>query len=212
MCFVWGIWEYKKPKDQGPLFIDLDRTIRKRLKTRESSTRKTSASEQAAYSRERLATSDLIEKSRSANANETIRIRGDVKITKGEVIPYNMIVEGNMVSQEDVTFLGGLHVKGRSVIGARNQLKKSIICQKDLLICEDVIVYNCIDCEGFVFIKNGVRVGVGVEGGGIASGSAIYLQDVEGPLRIHSKEGIRIVANLKDVIPEELQKYLEVRV
>jgi hypothetical protein len=32
LCFFWGVWEWKKPKDPGPLFIDLDRTIKKRLK------------------------------------------------------------------------------------------------------------------------------------------------------------------------------------
>jgi len=76
---------------------------------------------------------------------------------------------------------------------------------------EDVIVYNCIDCEGLVFIKKGVRVGVGVEGGGIASAGTICLEKAEGPLKIYSKEGIRIVGSLREVVPEELRQIIEVK-
>ncbi|NIW16743.1 hypothetical protein GWN19_04990, partial [Candidatus Bathyarchaeota archaeon] len=74
-----------------------------------------------------------------------------------------------------------------------------------LVLLEDVIVYNCIDCEGLVFIKKGARVGVGAEGGGIASASTIYLEKAEGPLKIHSKEGVRIVESLRQVLPVNLK-------
>jgi len=211
LCFFWGVWEYKKPKDPGPLFIDLDRTIKKRMRERECSVSKASVCEHSAHSRQTLMLAESGEQAQNSSLNETIRVRGDLRIPKGEVIPYNMIVEGNLVSQEDVTFQGGLHVKGRVVIGARNRLEKSIVCQKELLLSEDVIVYNCIDCEGPVFIKNGVRVGVGVEGGGIASASTIYLENAEGPLKIRSKEGICIVGALKEVITEDLKQIIEVK-
>ena len=211
LCFFWGIWEYKKPKDPGPLFIDLDRTIKKKLKPRDRSVSKVPSGGDSFQSRQALMIAEMNRFSQNPSLNATIRVRGDIRIAKGEVIPYNMIVEGNLVSQEDVTFKGGLHVKGRAVIGASNRLEKSIVCQKDLLLCEDVIVYNCIDCEGLVFIKNGVRVGVGAEGGGIASSSRIYLENAEGPMRIHSGEGIRIVGNLEAVIPEDLKQVVEVK-
>ena len=182
LCFVWAIWEYKKPKDPGPLFIDLDRTIDEKPEGLESVTFRTQGA-------------------------ETIRARGDVRIPKGEVVPYNMIVEGNLTSQEDVTFQGGLHVKGRAIIGARNRIEKSIVCEKDLLLLEDVIVLNSIDCEGHVFIKKGVRVGVSAEGGGIASASTICLEKAEGPLKIYSKEGVRIFESLEEVIPGDLKPH-----
>ncbi len=205
VCFFWGIWEYKKPKDPGPLFIDLDRTIKKRLSARECCASKVPVCETASNSRQTQLIGESNRLSKNPSVNETIRVRGDVRIAEGEVIPYNMIVEGNLISQEDVTFQGGLHVKGRAIIGANNRLEKSIVCRKDLLLCQDVIVYNCIDCEGLVFIKNGVRVGVGIDGGGIASKRTIYLENAEGPLRIHSEEGIRLVGNIEDMIPEDLQ-------
>jgi len=191
LCFLWGIWEYKKPKDPGPLFIDLNRTIEKRVRVRECS---------------------VGGLTQNPSVYETIRVRGDLRIPKGEVVPYNMIVEGNLTSQEDVIFQGGLHVRGRAVIGVRNRLEKSIVCQKELLLSEDVIVYNCIDCEGLVFIKNGVRIGLGVEGGGIASASTIYLENARGPLRIHSKARIHIVGTLEKVIPKDLEQTIEVKV
>lgn len=210
LCFLWGVWEWKKPKDPGPLFIDLDRTIERKVKGCKSKLDRTPFREISDHCRQ-----NILDKSVALAPNlgttETIRVRGDLRISKGEVIPYNMIVEGNLISQEDVTFQGGLHIRGRAVIGARNRLEKSIICQKELILFEDVTIYNCVDCEGLVFIKNGVRVGVGKEGGGIASCRTIYLENAEGPLEIHSKERICIVGVLKDVIPDELNQMIEVR-
>ncbi len=140
---------------------------------------------------------------------ETIRVRGDVRVPKGEAIPYSMIVEGNLSSQNDVIFQGGLHIKGRAIIGARNRIEKSIVCQKELFLSEDVIVNNCIDCEGPVFIRKGARVGVGVEGGGIASASTIFLEEAEGALKIYSRKEIRIVESLNEVTPEYLKPTVE---
>ena len=205
ICFLWGIWEYKKPKDPGPLFIDLDRTIKKRLRRRSCDARKTPVWGTGSNSSQTLITGESNGLHKNPSVNETIRVRGNVRIAKGEVIPFNMIIEGNLVSQEDVTFKGGLHVKGRATIGANNRLEKSIVCQKDLLLCQNVIVNNCIDCEGLVFIKNGVRVGVGIDGGGITSKRSIYLENAEGPLRIQSEEGIRLVGNLEDVLPKDIK-------
>jgi hypothetical protein len=210
-CFIWGVWEFKKPKDPGPLFVDLDRAIKKRMKKHEPSMSRAPSCDHSSQSRMGSTLADSSELAPISSVNETIRVRGDLRIAKGEVIPYNMIVEGNLISQEDVTFKGGLHVKGRVVIGARNRLEKSIVCQEELILFEGVIVYNCIDCEGIVFIKNGVRVGVGVEGGGIASASTIYLENAKGPLRVHSKERICIVGALEDVIPDELRQIIEVK-
>jgi len=122
-----------------------------------------------------------------------------------------MVVEGNLVSDENVTFQGGLHIKGHAVIGAHNRLKKSIVCEQDLFLFGYVTVYNCIDCDGLLFIQNGIRVGVGEEGGGIASAGKIYLENVEGPLKIQSEEGIRIVGNLKAVISEDLKQIIKVK-
>jgi len=210
LCFFWGIWEYKKPKDPGPLFIDLDRTIKKRLRERNYSASSEPLCNHSADSGKAFTLPQSKNLPQISAVNETIRVRGDLRIPKGEVVPYNMIVEGNLISQEDVIFQGGLHVKGRVVIGARNRLEKSLVCQKDLLISEDVTVYNCIDCEGSVFIKSGARVGAGIEGGGIASARTVYLESAEGPLRIQSRDGIRIVGNLKEAIPENFTQIIEV--
>ncbi len=231
LCFLWGVWEYKNPKDPGPLFIDLDRTTDERSEKHAPRVSKAADSKSSAHmgeltkagtklipfaSSRKALKAELSEPIRliaewsepiqwNPKMNETVRVRGDVRILKGEVIPYNMIVEGNLISQDNVTFQGGLKIKGRAIIGARNRIKKSIVCQKELVLLEDVTVHNCIDCEGLVFIKKGARVGVGVEGGGIASASTVYLEKAEGPLNIHSKEGIRIVRSLREVIPENLK-------
>lgn len=211
LCFLWGFWEYKKPKDPGPLFIDLDRTIKKRLRNRRSSVNKMPLFTPPSNSKKASAIDASSLHSSISSLNETIRVRGDLRIPKGEVIPFDMVVEGNLVSDENVTFQGGLHIKGHAVIGAHNRLKKSIVCEQDLFLFGDVTVYNCIDCDGLLFIKNGIRVGVGEEGGGIASAGKIYLENVEGPLKIQSEEGIRIVGNLKAVISEDLKQIIKVK-
>jgi len=211
LCFVWGVWEYKKPKDHGPLFIDLDRTIEKTSKEHAHIADKAPTNEPTTHSLEALKVTELSEPTQHPQMHETVRVRGDLVIPKGEIIPYNLMIDGNLTSKDDVIFQGGLHVRGRAIIGAHNRLEKSIVCQKELVLLEDVVVYNCIDCEGLIFIKKGVRVGVGEEGGGIASASTIYLEDAEGPLNIHSKEKIRIVGTLEHMIPEVLQQIIEVK-
>jgi hypothetical protein len=211
LCFIWGVWEYKKPKDPGPLFIDLDRIIDERSEEHARRASKATAFEPPARSRKVIKAAELSETTRNPHIDETIRVRGNVRISKGEVIPYNMIVEGNLTSQDDVTFQGGLHIKGRAIIGTRNRIEKSIVCQEELVLLEDVIVYNCVDCEGLVFIKKGVRVGVGVEGGGIASARTICLEKAAGPLMIYYREVVRIVGSLREVIPEDLKQIIEVK-
>ena len=210
LCFFWGVWEVKKPKDPGPLYIDLDRTTKKRARWTKVGVNGASACGMPVQSRQTSKPAESNEKAQHSSM-ETIRVRGDIRVSKGEVIPYNMIVEGDLVSQEDVTFQGGLHVKGRVVIGARNRLEKSIVCQKELFLSEGVVVYNCVDCEGLVFVKSGVRVGVGEEGGGIASAGIVYLEKAEGPLTIHSEEGVRVVGVLTEVIPEDLRQIVGVK-
>lgn len=197
-CFVWGVWEYKKPKDPGPLFIDLERKIDNSLEVRERS--------QGLKEMEREQKPKYLESvSVLMQGAETIRVRGDVIIPKEEIVPYNMIVEGNLTSQDDVTFEGGLHIKGRAIIGARNRLEKSIVCEEELVLLEEVIVLDSIDCEGPVFIKRGVRVGVGVQGGGITSASTICMEKTEGPLKVYSKKGVRMVKSIRQTIPKDLK-------
>ncbi len=210
ICFFWGFWEWKKPKDPGPLYIDLGRTIKKKLKKPESTMSRALACDSSLETSQLKIQDESNELSASFDRNETIRVRGNLRITKGEIIPFNIIVDGNLTSQEEVTFKGGLHVKGRAVLGARNRFEKSIVCEKELILFEDAIVYNCIDCEGLVFIKSGARVGVGPEGGGIASASTIFLENAEGPLEIRSAKRIRIVGALNEVIRDELKEIVEV--
>jgi hypothetical protein len=223
LCFTWGVWEYRKPKDSGPLFVDLDRTIDKRSRRvrrkgegvdsgLSAFPRKTLNEKKSGRNSPWIQMTGRIANSRfetqahvRSREAETIRVRGDARIPRGEVIPYNMIVEGDLTSEADVTFLGGLHVEGTAKIGARNFLGKSLVCRRELVLLEDVVVRNCVDCDGPIFIKEGVRVGMGGDGGGIASASVIYLEKAEGPLTIHSKEEIRVVASLEEATLEELK-------
>jgi predicted acyltransferase (DUF342 family) len=141
--------------------------------------------------------------------NETIRVCGNIRIPKNVTVPYNMIVEGDLISECDVRFQGSLNVKGMGIIGSRNILDKSIVCQKDLVLLDDVRVNNCIESEERIFIKN-VRVGVDLFGGGIASGKTIYLEGTEGLQKIHSNDEIHIVESIAEEIPQKLKGIIEV--
>ena len=208
ICFFWGIWEWKKPKDPGPLFIDLDRKIKNKTQKTRSNVGTDPAQGVHTGSDQSEMKEDSHKFEQTFNTSETVRVTGNLRIPKDNVIPYSMVVEGDLISEENVIFKGGLHVKGCAVIGARNRLEKSIVCQKELILFEDVIVYNCVDCEGLVFIKSGVRIGAGEEGGAVAAARTIFLENAKGPLEIHSEECVRVIGVSTKAIPEELRKLL----
>ena len=141
--------------------------------------------------------------------NETIRVRGNIRIPKNVTIPYNLIIEGDLISDCKVSFKGNLKVKGSAIIGARNTLDKSIVCQKELILLDKVRVNNCIDSEERIFIKN-LKVGVDPFGGGIASSKTIYLEGVQGQQKVYSKEQIHTVESIENKIPEKLKQIIGV--
>jgi predicted acyltransferase (DUF342 family) len=141
--------------------------------------------------------------------NDTLRISGNIHVPKNTIIPYNLIVEGDLTSEADVRFQGSLKIKGKAIIGPYNVLNKSIVCQKELVLLDEVEVKNCIDSEDRIFIKN-IKVGLGIFCGGIASGKTIFIEKVEGFQKIYSKDAICTVKTIEDIMPKKLKKNIEV--
>jgi hypothetical protein len=136
---------------------------------------------------------------------ETARVKGDVSIPRNEVVPYNIIVEGNLVAQSNVVFQGGLHVKGTTVLGDKNTVMKSLICEKEVIIGRNTVLENCVDADGSIFVRRGVIVGTGNKGG-IASGENVYVElGFSGKTKVYAPKGIQIVKNIHEVLPKRLK-------
>ncbi|RLG39539.1 MAG: hypothetical protein DRO05_08575 [Thermoproteota archaeon] len=131
---------------------------------------------------------------------ETIRIEGDVKIPAKEFVPYNLIVCGDFLTEEEVLIIGGVHVKGDAIIGPRNGIGKSIVVEGNLFLGEDTIIGNCVDARGSVFVSRGVVIGFDRDGGGLVSGNIVYME--RGTLektKIYARDGVRIVDSVSSI-------------
>ena len=139
---------------------------------------------------------------------ETARVRGDVSIPENDIVPFNIIVEGGLISQSDVVFQGGLHVKGSAVLGDRNSVMKSIICEEMVVLGRNTVVENLVDSDGPVFVRRGVIVGTG-ERGGIASGDTVYVElGFSGKTKIYASKGVKVVKNIHEILPEGLKQII----
>lgn len=136
---------------------------------------------------EKAALSFLEKKDYWLQGAETVRVRGNVSIPDSGICPFNMIVEGDLTTGDDVSISGGVHVRGKIEIGERNYFAKSLVGEKSITIGKDSIVENCVDSEGFLRLMEGVRIGQGPDGGGISSGDVIYME--EGVLGHHKAYG-----------------------
>ena len=137
---------------------------------------------------------------------ETIRVKGDVRIPPKEVVPYNLIVCGDLFTKEEVVINGGIHVKGDAVIGPENGIGKSLVVEGDLVIGKDTLVGNCADVKGSIYVARGVTIGISKEGGGLVSGKKVYMErGTLGKTKIYAAEGIRVVDSLMEVLPEKFR-------
>jgi hypothetical protein len=139
---------------------------------------------------------------------ETARVRGDVSIPENDTVPFNMIVEGNLIAQSGVIFQGGLHVKGSTVLGDRNSVMKSLICEEMVVLGRHTVVENIVDSNGSVFVRHGVIVGTG-EKGGIASGDTVYVElGFSGKTKIYASRGVKVVKTIHEILPESLKQII----
>lgn len=106
---------------------------------------------------------------------ETARIKGSIDIPDGEVVPFNLIVVGNLKSGEHVVFQGGVHVTGNVKIGKANRLWKSLVGARDIFLGDYTIVENCVDADRNIVAGREVKVGRGLDGGGMSAGGRVTL-------------------------------------
>jgi len=137
---------------------------------------------------------------------ETVRVKGNVSIPENDRVPFNIIVDGSLITQSDVVFQGGLHVKGNTVLGDRNSVMKSLICEEMVVLGRNTLVENLVDSDGPVFVRHGVIVGTG-DNGGIASGDTVYVElGFSGKTKIYASSGVKVVKNIHDILPDSLKQ------
>ncbi|HDP69748.1 MAG TPA: hypothetical protein ENN38_02940 [Actinobacteria bacterium] len=132
---------------------------------------------------------------------ESVLVKGDIAISEGETVPYNIIVKGDLTSHADVVFQGGLHATGDIFIGDRNRIMGSIVGAEKVILGMDTVVENCVDTEKDIFVRKGVTIGTEKRGGGLAAGGKVYLEEgVLGRYKVYAEKGIQTVENIDDVL------------
>lgn len=122
---------------------------------------------------------------------ETARVKGSIEIPDGEVVPFNLIVTGNLKSGEHVIFQGGVHVSGKTTIGKANVLWKSLVSENNISLGDYTVVENCVDSDTDIAVGRSVKVGRGLDGGGMSAGGTITLSDeFEGHNKVFANEGV----------------------
>jgi len=132
---------------------------------------------------------------------ESVLVKGDVTISEGEVVPYNIIIKGELTSQADVVFQGGLHATGKISIGDRNRIAGSVVGEDGVVLGMDTVIENCVDAEKDIFIRSGVTIGTEKRGGGLAAGDKIYLEEgVSGRYKVYAEGGIQTVESIDEIL------------
>ncbi len=131
---------------------------------------------------------------------ESVLVKGNVTISEGETVPYNIIVKGELTSQADVVFRGGLHATGKIFIGDRNSITGSVVGEEGVVLGMDTVIENCVDAEKNIFIRKGVIIGTEKRGGGLAAGGKIYLEEgVSGRYKVYAEGGIQTVESIDEI-------------
>ena len=109
----------------------------------------------------------------------------------------NLIVEGQLISEADVIFEGGVHVNKKCVLGPRTTVNKSIVVGDDLTIHVNSFVRECVGASGHIKIMKGSTFGSGTLGG-VASHKIVNIESAatfHG--KIYGENGIRITTRIQ---------------
>ncbi|HDP70066.1 MAG TPA: hypothetical protein ENN38_04565 [Actinobacteria bacterium] len=132
---------------------------------------------------------------------ESVLVKGNVTISEGENVPYNIIIKGKLTSQADVVFQGGLHATKDVFLGDRNHVVGSVVSDDKVVLGMDTVIENCVDAEKDIFIRKGVTIGSEKRGGGLAAGGKIYLQEgVSGRYKVYAENGIQPVESIDEIL------------
>jgi len=172
LAFLPGYLEYRKPRDPGPLHIELARVIEPRSEAiRFRRTVEPLANSQG-WSQKQLWGTSVHEKEfkNSRGSLKVMRINGNITVPAGSVVESALIVLGELVSQENCRFTEMVYVKGRSKIGRHNKLT-AVTSVGDLSIGEESEVLSFLDSDGAVRIGGGCVIG-----GPVSSGEAVTIE------------------------------------
>jgi predicted acyltransferase (DUF342 family) len=154
--FMPGIVELRRPRDAGPLFIDMEYTKDPRYfgKSFKGIMKK-------------LARSDvgLGMSSVSLSRREVIQVAHTQRVNKGKQFNHIFCIVGDIATAEKVCFRKEIYVTGKASIGAKNMVR-AIASDGKVFLDSKTTVIRWIDAEESIEIREGCDLGVNISCGG----------------------------------------------
>lgn len=122
----------------------------------------------------------------------TIRVRGDLTLPEGAIVPFSLIVEGTLIAGAYTRIAGGVHAWEHASIGDGSRIGKSVTAREHVVLGDGVVVDECVSAGGDVVI--GSRCWIGSDrNGGVSAGdiAEIGLGTVVNQ-KIYAENGARI--------------------
>lgn len=163
LSFMLGYAEYRKPRDPGPLNVDLSRTAGLRYEASQFRTGVESSLEHETWKPALPSeTPEWVGKALVCNtqlrdqqgAFSVFRTDQDVVVPAGATFESALIVRGSFTSGEDCKFNRWLYIEGRCQIGSRNRLA-AVFSLDDLVIGEESEILSFADSDNAVRIRDG---------------------------------------------------------
>ena len=174
LAFLPGYLEYRRPRDPGPLDIELARVIDPRSEAIRFRRSIEPLAESQGWSQKQLCGTLVHEREfkNSRGSLKVMRVDGNITVPAGSVIESALMVSGELVSQENCRFTEMVYVKGPCQLGRRNKLT-AVTSVGNLSMGEGSEVLSFVDSDGAVRIGGGCVIG-----GIVSSGEAVT---IEGP-------------------------------
>jgi predicted acyltransferase (DUF342 family) len=154
--FIPGIVELRRPRDAGPLFIDMEYTKDPRYfgKSFKGIMKK-------------LARSDvgLGMSSVSLSRREVIQVSHTQRVNKGKQFNHVLCIIGDIVTAEKVCFRKEIYVTGKATIGAKNMVR-AIASDGKVFLDRKTTVLRWIDAEESIEVREGCDLGINISCGG----------------------------------------------
>ncbi len=154
--FIPGIIELHRPRDAGPLFIDMEYTKDPRYFGKSFK----SVMKKLARSGIGVGMSNV-----SLSHREVIQVAQTQKVNTGEQFNHILCVIGDLVTAEKVCFRKEIYITGKATIGAENMVR-AIASDGKVFLDSKTKVLRWIDAEDSIEVCEGCDLGINISSGG----------------------------------------------
>lgn len=163
LCFVPGLIEYYRPKDAGPLKIDMNRNIEERHFSKSFRKMINNAfGDPAAPSRSVMnpGANGILARMVSAETNkgleDVVEVDGDLTLAKGAVIKEALVVRGNLTAGDSCVFSREVLVDGNAIIGENTSLVS--LSATNIEIGKSGRIEGWLDADETIMLREGCSV------------------------------------------------------